>query len=121
MRKLLFILCVFLFLVSPVFSQNSTNNFGVIKGIVITSDDKPAALITVQLKFAKKITITNENGEFVFANVSPGKYEVEVTSVGYTTLVQTVILEANKIANIRFPYYNHNKKLLFQMTCSIFF
>jgi len=33
-----------MFLVSPVFSQNSTNNFGAIKGIVTTSDDKPAAL-----------------------------------------------------------------------------
>ena len=48
MRKLLFILCVLLFLVSLVFSQNSTNNFGIIKGTVTTSDDKPAALVTVR-------------------------------------------------------------------------
>jgi iron complex outermembrane receptor protein len=100
--KLFFSLSIFLFMVSPVFSQNSTNNFGVIKGIVITSDDKVAALVTVQLKATKKITITNENGEFVFANVSPGKYEVEVTSVGYTKFIQTVILEADKTANLSF-------------------
>jgi iron complex outermembrane receptor protein len=102
MTKLFFILCVFLFLVSPLFSQNSTNNFGVIKGIVTTSDDKPAALVTIQLKATKKVTLTNENGEFLFANVSPGKYEVEVTSVGYSKIVQAVILEADKTANINF-------------------
>jgi len=91
-----------MFLVSPVFSQNSTNNFGAIKGIVTTSDDKPAALVTVQLNAAKKTTITNENGEFVFANIFPGNYEIEVTIVGYTKLVQTVILEAGKTANMSF-------------------
>jgi iron complex outermembrane receptor protein len=100
--RLLFFLTVFLFLVPPVFSQNSTNNFGVIKGIVTTSDDKPAALVTVQLKATKKTTITNENGEFVFSNVSPGKYEVEVTIVGNTKLIQTVIVEAGKTANMSF-------------------
>ncbi len=100
--KLLFFLSIFLFIVSPVFSQISTNNLGVIKGIVTTSDDKPAALVTVLLKATKKTTITNENGEFEFANVSPGKYEVEVTTVGYTKLVQTVISEAGKTANISF-------------------
>src|SRR5574339_702003 len=80
--KLLSSLSLFLFLVSPAFTQDSTNNRGVIKGIVTTSDDKPAALVTVHLNAIKKTTITNENGEFVFTNLSPGKYEVEATIVG---------------------------------------
>ena len=100
--KLLFFVSIFLFMVPPVFSQDSTNKSGVIKGIVITSDDQPAALVTVQLKATKKITLTNENGEFVFANVSPGQYEVEVTTVGYTKLAKTVIVESDKTANISF-------------------
>ena len=100
--ELLFFISLFLFTVSPVFSQDSINKPGIIKGIVTTSDDKPAALVTVQLKATKKTTITNENGEFVFANITPGKYEVEVTSIGYIKFIQTVTLEENKTANLSF-------------------
>jgi iron complex outermembrane recepter protein len=102
MRKLLFVLSTFLFLVSSVFSQVSTNKFGVIRGIVITSDGKPAASVTVQLSPAKKIAITSEDGEFVFANIAPGKYEVEVTAIESRKLVQAVTLEANKTSTVSF-------------------
>lgn len=91
-----------LFMISPVISQDSLINSGIIKGIVTTSDDKPAALVTVHLIEIKKITITNEKGEFVFANVSSGKYVTEITIVGYTKLAQTVIVEPGKTASISF-------------------
>jgi iron complex outermembrane recepter protein len=102
MTKLLFFLSILLLSVFPVFSKNQVNGIGIIKGVITTSDNLPAASVTVQLKAAKKTAITNEKGEFVFTNVAPGKYEVEVTSVGYTKSVQEVIVEADKTATISF-------------------
>jgi iron complex outermembrane recepter protein len=61
-----------------------------LKGIVRTSDGKPAALVNVQLKDTKYGTMTNEFGEYFFYNIPEGKYTIIVSFVGLKT-IQTEI------------------------------
>ncbi|WP_343303680.1 carboxypeptidase-like regulatory domain-containing protein [Chitinophaga niabensis] len=67
---LLYLLCL------PVlsFANEDNDGTGTIKGTIITSDNKPASDVTVQLGDKLKGTLTNENGEFTIRKVKPGNY-----------------------------------------------
>ena len=69
---------------------------GIIKGKVITMDNKPAAGVTIQLRGTKKATLTEEDGSFTLGNLHSGTYEMEISLVGFTTIRQTVVVEENK-------------------------
>ncbi|MFT3702711.1 MAG: TonB-dependent siderophore receptor [Agriterribacter sp.] len=99
MKQVLLFISLVLFSAYNVFASD---DYGTIHGKVITSDDHPAASVTVQLKGIKKITVTNDKGEFVFKNVTAGIYEVQLSSIGYTTLTKQVSVEAGKTATIDF-------------------
>jgi iron complex outermembrane receptor protein len=102
MKRLLLIFSIFILTGSSLLANDNNENDGTIKGTVTTSDNKPAVLVTVLLKDLKKTTITNDNGEFFFKNVSPGKYQVEVTYVGYSTIEEQVVVEAGKTTTVSF-------------------
>ena len=55
---------------------------GIIKGQVVTADNKPAENVTVVLKSTKKNTLTAEDGSFLFRNAPQGMQEIEVSLVG---------------------------------------
>lgn len=64
----------------------------VIKGKVVSSDGQPAAFVSVQIKNKNRGTYTNENGEFVFKKLQPGKYILQVTLVGHNEVEKEVEL-----------------------------
>lgn len=66
-----------------------------IKGIVVTSDGKPASQVNVQLTESDKTVATNEAGHFHFSHLSPGKYNVVVSYTGMATQTKHVILSGN--------------------------
>lgn len=99
MKKLFFSLSIFLFS-AAVFAQNAGEI--VIKGTVVTKDDKPAPSVTVQVKGTKRATVTNEKGEFTFKELKPGNYEIEVSSVGYNKISEGVKVETGIIATVSF-------------------
>ncbi|HTI10878.1 MAG TPA: TonB-dependent receptor, partial [Puia sp.] len=68
---------------------------GIIKGKVITMDNKPAAGVTIQLRGTKKATLSEEDGSFTLGNLHSGTYEMEISLVGFTTIRQTVVVEKN--------------------------
>lgn len=109
--KQLFFLSIFLFLISPVFSQDSKNNRGVIKGIVTTRDSLPAVAVTVQVKELRKTTVTDVKGEFIFKNIRGGKYTIEITSIGFTKIEKEVTVEVNGTAGLLFQL-TENAELL---------
>ena len=74
MARIVFFLSLLMLSVSSVFAKNGTENTGIIKGTITTSDNKPAVAATVQLKRSKKAVLTNETGEFSFENIEPGSY-----------------------------------------------
>lgn len=59
---------------------------GIISGTVSTSDNKPAAYVTILIKGSKRSTLTSEDGSFVIRNLQPGNYELEISLVGYETI-----------------------------------
>ncbi len=69
---------------------------GTIKGRVITSDNRPGAYVTIQLKGSRKSTTTEEDGTFVIRNVPNGVYEIEVSLIGTTPVSQTVSVKSDQ-------------------------
>jgi iron complex outermembrane recepter protein len=64
-----------------------------LKGIVHTSDGKPAELVTVVLKETGAGTVTNEAGEYFFYNLPEGKYTLSVSFTGLKTVETTVTIK----------------------------
>jgi outer membrane receptor for ferrienterochelin and colicins len=78
---------IFLF-IAPLFT-NAQNTF---KAVIRNEDTKetlPGA--TVQIKSLKFISIANNAGVIVINNIPNGKYDVEITNVGYKEVGQTFI------------------------------
>src|SRR4030095_1791164 len=69
----------------------------VLKGIVRTSDGKPAAFVNVQLKETKNGTMTNEFGEYFFYNLAEGKYTIVVSYVGLKTIQSEIEIKKGEI------------------------
>ncbi|MBL7698131.1 MAG: carboxypeptidase-like regulatory domain-containing protein, partial [Chitinophagaceae bacterium] len=91
---------VFLFII---FSATAfANNEGAIAGTVTTSDQKPAASVTVQLQGTRKIVVTNNNGEFRFDNLAVGDYVVELSYIGYSSISKRIKVESNTTTKVSF-------------------
>ncbi|HEU4551438.1 MAG TPA: TonB-dependent receptor [Chitinophaga sp.] len=80
---------------------NDEENGGTIKGTVTTSDNKPAAAVTVLLKGTKKGARTNDDGTFQIRNVAPGTYTVEVSLIGYETVAETVTIAQQQTVTVQ--------------------
>jgi iron complex outermembrane recepter protein len=95
MRKIffLFIVCIPLLL-------SAQNPGGSIKGIVFTSDKKPAPFVTIQLKGIKKSTITDNEGKFLISNLNTGNYKLIATLVGHQAIEEEIAVDENTIASI---------------------
>jgi hypothetical protein len=103
MNKIAFFIA-FIFIGITSFAQS-------IKGKIVTSDNKPAEGVTVQVKGLKTATTTNENGEFTISKLPAGNYELEVSLIGYETLIQSVTVEAGKALTADFTLKISDKQL----------
>ena len=81
------------------FSQSPT---GMIRGKITTSDNKPAAFVSVQIKSTVRGTVTDEEGNFVFNRLKNGTYTVQVSLTGYENEEQTVTIENGAPASLSF-------------------
>lgn len=100
MSRIVFFLSLLMLSASSLFAKNGVENTGIIKGTITTSDSKPAVAATVQLKGSKKAVLTNEKGEFSLENIEPGSYELQVSLIGYETLLQSVTVEAGETVTV---------------------
>jgi iron complex outermembrane receptor protein len=64
--------------------------FGSITGNVTTTDNKPAAYVSVILKGTNKYSITDENGNFILRNIKEGLYTLEISMVGLRAIEKPV-------------------------------
>lgn len=71
-----------LFLNRLTVKADDEGNKGKITGVVKTSDDKPAPLVTVTIKELNKSTNTSDDGSFIFYSVKPGTYTLIASCVG---------------------------------------
>jgi iron complex outermembrane receptor protein len=88
MRLLLFLLA----LLAPlfVFTQQNRTGYGVIKGIVLTSDGQPAQYVSVTIKDTKEGTTTDESGNFEIKKVKANSHILAISLLGYFDSSMTV-------------------------------
>ncbi|MGI4884904.1 MAG: TonB-dependent siderophore receptor [Janthinobacterium lividum] len=75
---------------------------GTIKGVVRTSDGKPAAFVSVGIPKSGKGANTAEDGSFQITGVEPGPHVLQVSFVGLQPQQQTVTVEAGQATTADF-------------------
>ena len=63
---------------------------GAITGNVTTTDNKPAAYVSVVLRGTNKYSITDEHGNFTLKNIKEGLYTLEISMVGLRAIEKPV-------------------------------
>lgn len=105
--KLLFIIS-FLFTVCVAVAQQ---NHGKIKGIITTSDGKPASEVNIVLKNSKYSTSTNEEGNFELNRIRSNSYTLQISLTGYETVEQEVAVTDNETTILNVQLKVSNKEL----------
>lgn len=91
---------LFLFsMITTVFAEDIDNG-GSVKGVIFTSDHKPAPGVIVMLKGTKKHTLTDDNGAYLLRNIVPGEYTIQVSLIGYETTSRQVTVEKDKTLTV---------------------
>ena len=91
--------------------NENDEGFGGVKGKITTSDNKPAAMVTVTVKGTKKNTLTADDGYFILRNIKPGNYELEFSLIGYGNVSKHVTIEANKTEDLSVQLQISDKQL----------
>lgn len=84
---------------------------GAIRGKITTSDNKPAADVTVQVKSIKRAVLTEPDGQFTIRNLAAGTYELEISLVGHQAKVEKVTVIENQVANVQIQLQLTEKQL----------
>lgn len=93
--KLLFI---FLFFSSFAIAQN-----GIIKGRIVDNDQQPLPGANIILNNSIRLgTVSNVNGEYFFNKLAAGEYTIEVSYIGFSGAVQSIVVEAGKTVTADF-------------------
>ena len=104
MRKLIFCLCLVVFLIFDSLLQATI--FGRVQGIVHDPQDRPIAGASVQLQATtsdwSQTTQTNDKGEFSFTTVPVGDYKITVTQAKLETSEQTVTVTSSSSPVLHF-------------------
>lgn len=109
MKQLFSTLCL-LFLFVFAFAQNESGAGG-IKGIITTSDNKPAVSATVRLKGTPKATLTNNEGAFTIENIQPGNYNLEISSVGYLPVEKEITITTGSLTHLSIQFSDAQTQL----------
>ena len=93
-----------LLIVAPGYAQISTST---IAGVVTDESNAavPGAQVTVEMEGTglKREAATNQNGEYVIPQLSPGRYRISVTAAGFQTAVVenlTLAIAQREVANV---------------------
>ncbi|HEY9257404.1 TonB-dependent receptor, partial [Chitinophaga sp.] len=73
---------------------------GHIKGVVTTTDGKPAAHVSVDLVGTSRKTVTATDGGFQLRDIAAGNYEIRISLVGYERHTQAVTVIAGQTSNM---------------------
>ena len=94
MKKIIITITLLLSIIT-VQSQN-----GILKGKVVSEQNKPLSNVTISLAETTKGTYTSNLGEFEINGLAPGSYELNVSYLGYQNKTIQLKLGTNEIINI---------------------
>jgi hypothetical protein len=86
-------------------SQEPQKVPGTISGSVVSQDGKALTGVSVKLamegQLASQEALTSEDGQFAFKNVTPGSFQLTITSEGFSTQTSTGVLHSGE--NLALP------------------
>lgn len=91
---------IFLFIVLCMQSMHGISQYS-INGKIESESREPITGATVQLQSKQKTysASSNEQGDFLFADIQNGRYSLKVSSIGYEEFVETIIVDGRSAAN----------------------
>ncbi|MCU0325089.1 MAG: carboxypeptidase-like regulatory domain-containing protein, partial [Spirosomaceae bacterium] len=96
-----FLIGLIFFISSSVFAQEAT-----ISGKLLNkAHNEPLPFATLKLTSSKgdiKGIFSGENGEFLFSNLMPDTYSLEVSAVGFENLIKSAIVISEKNQTLKF-------------------
>ena len=95
----------------PAAPGRSHQRHGTVRGVVRTSDGKPASFVSVGLPKLGKGANTAEDGSFQITGVEPGTHVLQVSFVGQKPQQQTITVEAGQTTNADFALVESSAEL----------
>lgn len=92
----------------PLFAQDPASS---LRGVVRTSDGKPAYLVSVVIKELKKGVTTDEKGTYQFKNIPDGRYTIIVSYVGLETMESQVEFNSRDNRSLDFSLRENRNEL----------
>src|ERR1044072_4770321 len=102
-RQTIFFITAFLFLVGSFqtsVANEEEDQTGILKGVIVASDNTPAADVEVEIKELHRVAFTDINGRFFIQGIKPGNYTLQVSLIGYENIAQAVHIQAGKTTSI---------------------
>ncbi len=65
-------------------------NLAHISGKVTTSENKPLASVSLHLLNTNHTTASDSQGDFSFEKITPGKYILQVSAIGYASITREI-------------------------------
>jgi iron complex outermembrane receptor protein len=96
---------------TPAVASHLHQRTGVIKGVIRTSDGRPAAFVSVGIPKSAKGANTAEDGSFQITGVEPGEHELQVSYVGLQPQRQTVTVVAGQATKADFALSESSAQL----------
>src|SRR5919107_1268058 len=100
---------LYFFLLTSLSSFAQKNEGGILKGLVLTSDNKPAE--SVSIKNTGSGTTTDDKGKFEIRRLRPGTYILIVSLLDYTESEITVEVKENETVLLNVQLYRTDAQL----------
>lgn len=84
---------------------------GTVQGLLTTTDNQPAAFVTVHLKGTNINTVTDENGAFILKGVKEGNYVLEVSMIGLQSQEKSISVKKDQLTTISLALVEDAKEL----------
>ena len=102
-----FTILLTLFITTSSYAQQT----GGLKGIVTTSDGKPAEFVNITIKETSQDATVNKNGHYTIKDIQPGNYTVTASFIGFNGQSQTIAVIAGQTAKLDFTLTESKKQL----------
>lgn len=105
------IVCILFLALQTSFSYSQSSSNGAIKGIVKTSDGKPAGFVNIALQGTSKGTTVSQSGHYNLNNIKPGSYQLVASFIGLTSQTKQVTVKAGETVSIDFMFQENSQQL----------
>lgn len=96
------VLFSFIGVLSLISHEVSAQDSGTLKGVVKNQKDTGLSLVNIIVKGSVKGSSTDEDGKYIIKDISAGRHEIKVSSIGYKSVTETIDIKAHQTQNLDF-------------------